>query len=297
MNVLVTGVTGFVGRHLAPELVAAGHDVRGLTRDRTAHRESFNEHLELVEGNLLDPTSLDGLFDDIDVVYYLVHSLGAGTSFERTDREAAHNFVTAASESGVSRVIYLGGLGNSETELSAHLRSRREIEAVLADGSYDLTTFRAAVIIGSGSVGFDMIVQLVERLPVMIAPRWVRTDTQPIAIADVIEYLVRAVEVPETAGRTLEIGGPEVLTYREMMRRVAAAKGERLYLFSVPFLTPRLSTYWIDLFTDMPPSVTRALIEGLRNSVVVTDDTARELLDVDPTPFDVAVRQALGGRE
>lgn len=297
MRILVTGATGFVGQSLIPSLLDAGYEVRALSRSRKRAEDVLDARVEVVEGDLLDAESLDGVFDDIDVAYYLVHSLGAGDQYEERDRRAADNFVTAASEAGVARVIYLGGLGETGDDLSAHLASRREVEQQLAAGSYDLTTFRAGVIVGAGSESFDMVRQMVSRLPVMITPKWVRTPAQPIAIRDVIEYLVKAVGTPETAGLTLEIGGPEVLSYEDMMRRTAAAMNRRLYILPVPVLTPKLSVYWIDLVTDTPPSISHPLIEGLKNSVVVTDDTAQELLDVDLTPFDEAVARAVATSE
>jgi len=293
MQILVTGATGFVGRSLVPALLEAGYDVRALTRDRSTGRARLDDRVEVVEGDVLEPESLAGVFADVDLAYYLVHSLGAGAEFEAKDREAAANFADAASEAGVERVIYLGGLGETGTDLSPHLKSRQEVETYLAEGDYELTTFRAAIIVGAGSESFEMVRQLVTRLPVMITPRWVRTPSQPIAIRDVIEYMVQAIEVPETAGRTLEIGGPEILSYEEMMRRTAAALGRRLYILPVPVLTPKLSVYWIDLVTNPPPSISHPLIEGLRNPVVVTDHTAEELLDVELTPFDEAVERAV----
>lgn len=292
MHVLVTGATGFVGRNLIPALLEAGHDVRALTRDRSK-ADAIDSRAEVVEGDLLAPDSLEGVFDDVEVAYYLVHSLGVGREFAQRDREAAQNFVAAADRAGVSRVIYLGGLGETGEDLSPHLRSRRQVEAVLAEGDFALTTFRAAIIVGAGSESFEMVRQIVTRLPLVITPRWVRTAVQPIAIRDVVSYLVRALEVPETANETLEIGGPEVLTYEEMMRQTARILGRRLVVVPVPVLTPKLSAYWIDLVTDTPRRVSHPLVEGLKNPVVVTDDTAQRLLEVELTPFDVAVRRAI----
>ena len=293
MRILVTGATGFVGRNLVPALLDAGHTVRALARDRSTGIERLDVRVSVVEGDLLEPESLAGVFEDVDLAFYLVHSMGAGPEFEAKDQRAAANFAEAASAAGVERVIYLGGLGETGDELSPHLRSRREVERILGEGEYDLTTFRAAIIVGADSASFEMVRQLAARLPIMITPRWVRTPCQPIGIQDVVEYLSRAVETPETAGMTLEIGGPEVLTYQEMMRRTAAAMDNRLMIVPVPVLTPKLSVYWIDLVTNTPPSISHPLIEGLRNPVVVNDDTAQELLSVERTPFDEAVKRAL----
>jgi len=293
MTVLVTGATGFVGSYLIPDLLDHGYDVRALSRNKEKAQSQLDSRVEVVEGDVLDPETLDDVFTDIDVAYYLVHSLGIGEAFEERDNRAADNFAEAASEAGVERVIYLGGLGETGPDLSPHLRSRREVEEHLRQGSYDLTTFRAAIIVGSGSASFEMVRQLVSRLPVMITPKWVRTPSQPIAIDDVIEYLRRAIETPETAGETLEIGGPEVLSYQEMMERTAAAAGRNLKVIPVPVLTPKLSVYWIDLVTDTPKHISHPLIEGLRNPVVVTNDRAEELIPMELTPFDEALERAI----
>lgn len=293
MRILVTGATGFVGQSLVPALLEAGHDVRALSRSREKATAVLDPAVTVYEGDVLDPTSLEPALAGVDVAFYLVHSLGSGTEYADLDRRAADTFAAAASEAGLERVIYLGGLGETGDDLSAHLASRRAVETRLAAGTYELTTFRAAIIVGAGSASFEMVRQLVTRLPVMITPKWVRTPAQPIAIDDVVEYLVRAVETPETAGMTLEIGGPEVLSYEEMMRRTAAAMGRRLVILPVPILSPTLSVYWIDLVTDTPPSISHPLIEGLKNPVVVTDETAQALLAVERTPFDEAVARAV----
>jgi uncharacterized protein YbjT (DUF2867 family) len=291
MNVLVTGATGFVGGRLVPALLDAGHDVTVLVRD--AERYGGPADVTVVEGDLLEPGSFDDALD-VEAAYYLVHSMQSGADFEERDRRAARNFAEAAGAAGVERVVYLGGLGEEGEDLSKHLRSRREVEQLLADGDYALTTLRAAIVIGDGSASFDMIEQLVTRLPVMITPRWVQTECQPIAIADVVAYLVGVLDHPETAGDTYEIGGPDVLTYEEIMRRTAAQLGRRLFIVPVPVLTPKLSAYWVGLVTDVPGSVARPLIDGLKNPVVVEDTRLMDLLDVEPTPFDVAVARALG---
>ncbi|MFC7057849.1 NAD(P)H-binding protein [Halovenus salina] len=293
MQILVLGATGFVGGSLVPALLEAGHEVRALSRNRDRATATLDDRVEVVEGDVLDPETLDGVFEGIELVYYLVHSMDAGGQYEQRDRQAADNVATAASEAGVDRLIYLGGLGETGNDLSTHLASRREVEGRLADGEYDLTTFRAAIVVGAGSESFEMVRQMVKRIPVMITPTWVRTPAQPIAISDVVAYLSKAATTPETAGKTLEIGGPEVLSYEEMMRRTAAVMGRRLYVFPVPFLTPKISVYWIDLVTDTPPSISHPLIEGLKNPVVVTDERAQELLDVELTPFDEAVETAV----
>lgn len=296
MRVLVTGATGFVGGRLVPVLLDRGHDVRALVRD--PDRYDPPDGVDVFTGDLLEPGSLDGALAGVDAAYYLVHSMGASGDFADRDRRAARNFARAASDAAVERVVYLGGLGEDDDgegeELSAHLRSRREVERVLADGSYDLTTLRAAVVIGDGSASFEMIRQLDRRLPVMVTPRWVHTPCQPIAIDDVTAYLAGVLDVPETAGETYEIGGPEVLDYAAIMRRTAAVMGRRRpVILGVPVLTPELSAYWIGLVTDVPTSVARPLIHGLKTPVVADDDRIRELVPVDLTPFDEAVARAL----
>jgi uncharacterized protein YbjT (DUF2867 family) len=292
MRVLVTGATGFVGSRLLSPLLDAGHEVTVLVRD--AGRYTGPADVRVVEGDLLEPGSFEDALS-VDAAYYLVHSMQSGEDFAERDRRAARNFAEAASAAGVERVVYLGGLGEEREDLSTHLESRREVESVLGQGDYDLTTLRAAIIIGEGSASFDMIEQLVSTLPVMVTPRWVRTDCQPIAIADVIQYLVGVLEYPETAGETYEIGGPDVLTYEEIMRRTARQLGKKLFIVPVPVLTPKLSSHWVGLVTDVPNTVARPLIDGLKNPVVVHDTRLKNLLGVDPTPFDVAVARALDG--
>ncbi len=290
MRTLVTGATGFVGSQLVPELCATGHDVSVLVRD--AERYEPSAGVTVFEGDLLEPGSFEDALEGIDVAYYLVHSMGSGAGFEERDRRAAHNFERAASAAGVDRIVYLSGLGDDSDRLSEHLRSRREVEAILADGTAELTVLRAAIVVGDGSASFQMIRQLVKRLPVMVTPRWVQTPCQPIAVDDVIAYLVGILDVPETAGETYEIGGPNVLTYREMLVTTARVfEGRAPTIVPVPVLSPRLSAYWVDLVTDVPASVAHPLIEGLENPVVVTDPRIERLVPVELTPFETAVRR------
>ncbi len=294
MRVLVTGATGFVGGRLVPALIERGHEVVTLVRDPSDYDAPPGVAVE--RGDLLDPGSMDAAFENVDAAYYLVHSMddGSGEDFAERDRRAAHNFASVASTAGVDRVVYLGGLGDDADDLSKHLESRREVERVLAEGDYDLTVLRAAIIIGSESASFQLVRQLVERLPVMVTPSWVRTDCQPIGIDDTLEYLVGVLDAPETAGGTYDIGGPDVLTYQAVLRRTAEALGTTLFIVPVPVLSPKLSAYWLDFVTNMPRSITHPLVAGLRNPVVVQDDSIEQYVDVDLTPFDETVRRALG---
>jgi uncharacterized protein YbjT (DUF2867 family) len=295
MRILVTGATGFVGSHLVPALVAAGHDVRALVRD--ASRYDPPDGVDVVEGDVLDTASLDGAFEAIDAAYYLIHAMGEDGDFEERDRRGARNFGTAADRAGVDRVIYLSGLGDEGDDLSAHLASRREVERILATGEYDLTTLRAAIIIGPGSASFEMVRQLVGKLPVMLTPKWVRTPCQPIAITDAVAYLVGVLDAPETAGETFEIGGPDVLSYEAIMRTVGRQVGHEPLIVPVPVLSPTLSSYWVELVTDLPRSIARPLILGVKNPVVVTDDRIDRFVEIEHTPFETAVERALAGAE
>jgi uncharacterized protein YbjT (DUF2867 family) len=289
--VLVAGASGFVGRRLCPALVDAGHPVRAMTR----HPERYRGAGEPVGADVQDPASLAKALDGCAAAYYLVHSLDA-PDFERRDAEAAKTFAAAASAAGVGRIIYLGGLGDDSDKLSAHLRSRRQVEQLLGSTGVPVTTLRAGIIVGHGGISWEITRQLVEHLPAMITPRWVHTRTQPIAVADVVRYLVGVLDVPETANRALDIGGPEVLAYLGMMRRLAAMEGRHQLVVPVPLLSPSLSARWLALVTNVDTTTGRALIDSMSNEVVVRDDSIRKLVPFEPMGYDDAMLQALGER-
>ena len=283
MRTLVTGATGFVGGRLADALAERGADVRCLVRDRRRARHLADAGHELHEGDVLDAASLRGAGEGVSTAYYLVHSMGRGTEregFAERERRAAENFARMASDEGVERIVYLGGLGD---ERSDHLRSRAATARTLAEHGPPLTYLRAAMVIGRGSESYRTVRYLVERLPAMIAPAWLRNRTQPIAIQDVLEYLVQASERPEADGREIQIGGPDVLTYAEVLDVMADVLGlRRRPKLPVPLLTPGLSSLWIGLVTPVDAGVARPLIESLASETVVTDPEPARVFDVAP---------------
>jgi uncharacterized protein YbjT (DUF2867 family) len=290
-TVLVTGATGFIGKRLVKVLLSQGYNVRCLVRRVDV---TLPSGAVAVKGDLLEPLGLDASFRGIDTAYYLVHSMAGGRAgFERRDRQAAEYFSRAAERAGVRRVIYLGGLGETGEGLSEHLASRMEVAEILKKGAFLTTVLRAPVIIGSGGASYEMIRALVEKLPVMITPRWVSTRTQPIAVADVINYLVGCLREERTAGDTFDIGGPEILSYRDMMERFARIEGKTLMILPVPFLTLKLSSYWLGMFTPVTPSVAMPLIEGVRNEMVCLDLRIRDIVPLQLTGYDDAIMAAL----
>ena len=289
MRVAVLGATGFVGRGLVPALAERAEVVAVSRRGDSPAGGSIRS----AAADITDADAVRRVLAGVDLVYYLVHSLGS-PDFEARDRQAATTVAREAACAGVSQIVYLGGLGDDRPDLSPHLRSRAETAAVLSSGSVPVTTLRAAIVVGRGSAGFETIVALVDRLPLMIAPRWISVPTQPIALADVVGYLADVAGTAEAVGESFDLGGPEVLTYRQMIERIGRLRGRERWIVEVPVLSPRLSSYWLHLVTPVRASVARPLVEGLRNPTVARDDRIRRLLPRRLTPFDHAAREALG---
>lgn len=290
-TVFISGATGFIGKRLTRALLDLGYRLRCMVRKDGV---AISEGAEIVKADMLERASLVQAMEGIDTAFYLVHSMAGGRGgFERRDREAAENFVRAAEKADVRRVIYLGGLGETGDDLSEHLKSRLEVADILRSGKFATTFLRAAVIIGAGGASFELVRGLVQRLPLMITPRWVSTRCQPIAVDDVIAYLAGCLANELTTGGTFDIGGPDILTYREMMERFALLAGKQLWIVPVPVLTPKLSSYWVALFSTVPPSVSMPLIEGLSNEVICRDNSIQALIPLRLTPYDEAVQHAL----
>ncbi len=299
-KVLLTGATGFVGGRLLHALTGHGIDVRCLVRspDRLRNQLFPEEEVEIFQGDLLKDENLDGVLEGIEVAYYMVHSMGGRTIgenkvFAERDRIAAENFIRAADKAGVSRVIYLGGLGETGDQLSKHLASRQEVAQILSSGSAQTTELRAPNIMGAGGAPFEMLRYLVERLPVMVCPRWIETRCQPIDIRDMVNYLLGCLREPATAGLSFDVGGPDIVTYREMMEIYTKVRSLKRLIITVPVLTPRLSTYWVNLVTPVPSGVVNPLVEGLRNEVICRENRIRELIPMQLMPLEQSICNAL----
>jgi uncharacterized protein YbjT (DUF2867 family) len=287
-RILVTGATGFVGSRLVPALVAEGYDVRAMTR-RPAEYDAPGT---AVGGDVHDGATLGPALDGVAVVYYLVHSLDAD-DFEDRDARAARTFGTAAAEAGVRQIVYLGGLGAEDSDLSAHLRSRREVEGLLGGGGVPVTVLRAGIVVGRGGISWELTRQLVKNLPAMVVPKWVSTRTQPIALDDVVDLLAGAVDVEQVPPGHYDVGAPESVTYRQMMLTIAHELGHRRLIVPVPVLTPRLSSFWLRLVTTVDMQTARNLVDSMTNTVVVHEHRLEGLTGVTPRPFEQAAREAL----
>jgi uncharacterized protein YbjT (DUF2867 family) len=299
-KVLLTGATGFVGGRLLHALTGHGMNVRCLVRSPEKLRGSLfaEEEIEVARGDLLEEDTLDSALEGIEVAYYLVHSMGGRTIgenkiFAERDRVAAKNFIRAADKAGVRRVVYLGGLGETGDQLSKHLASRQEVGEILSSGRAQATELRAPNIMGAGGAPFEMLRYLVERLPVMVCPRWIETRCQPIDIRDMVNYLLGCLREPATAGLSLDVGGPDIVTYRKMMEIYAKVRGLKRLIITVPVLTPQLSTYWVNLVTPVPSGVVNPLVEGLRNEVICRENRIRELIPLELTTLEQSICIAL----
>jgi uncharacterized protein YbjT (DUF2867 family) len=292
-SVLLTGATGYVGGRLLKALEQRGSAVRCLARHPESLRSRAGPNTEVMQGDCLDKASLPAVMSEVDSAYYLVHSMGSSGKFEQQDRQAARNFAEAARHAGICRIIYLGGLGEKDASLSAHLRSRHEVADILRTSGIPVIEFRASIVIGSGSLSFEMIRALVQRLPVMICPKWVAVKAQPIAIEDVISYLLMALELPINEGAIFEIGGPDQVSYGEIMQEYAKQCHLRRWMISVPVLTPRLSSLWLGLVTPIYARIGRKLVDSLRNPTVIHDPSALAVFDIKPKGLPEAITRAL----
>jgi uncharacterized protein YbjT (DUF2867 family) len=290
VKVVVFGASGTIGRPLLDEL-AGEHEVVAVSRSQ----RSNGGRVTWKTADATDGESVSRVLEGADVVYYLVHSLGSPDFAER-DLKAAETTAQAAERAGVKQLVYLGGLGDDSPDLSAHLRSRRETGKRLASTSVPVTTLHAAIVVARGSAAFETVVALVDRLPAMVTPRWVSTRTQPVALSDVVSYLAGVCGLERAFGTSYDVGGPEVMTYREMIERTARLRKKHPFIFEVPVLTPYFSSLWLHVVTPVKAGVARPLIEGLRNETVARDERIRELLPIELTPFETAARAALEGR-
>jgi len=294
MKILLTGANGYIGRRLLPVLIMQGHEVICLVRDkrRIELEEKLISKVKFYEADLLKPSQLGNLPKDIDAAYYLVHSLGSSSSsFEQMEKDTSQNFVNAINTTNCKHIIYLSGISNDES-LSKHLSSRKNAESILAQANAPLTVLRAAIIIGSGGASFEIIRDLVEKLPVMVAPKWLRTRCQPIAIRNVINYLSGIIGKEESYGKTYDIGGPDILTYKEMLLIFAKVRGLKRYIITLPVLTPRLSSYWLHFVTATSYKIASSLVDSMRNEVIVQNKGIDQIVQQELIPYSDAVKMA-----
>jgi len=292
-RILVAGATGYVGKRLVFRLLEKGYFVRCLARSPEKLTGQGWENVEIYKGDVLNPDSMIEAFSGIDIVYYLIHSMDKKGDFAKRELLSAQNFAQAAKDAGVKRIIYLGALAKDDQNLSKHLKSRQRVGKIMSDYGINVTELRASIIIGSGSASFEIIRDLVKKLPIMITPRWVKSKCQPIAIRDVLNYLVEILEHPETSGKVFEIGGSEIMTYAEMMKKFAQAMNKKLLIIGVPVLTPRLSAYWLNIMTTVPMSLAYPLIDGLRNDSICSSNDIDNYIKFEKMTFIDAVQSAL----
>lgn len=292
-KILLTGATGYIGGRLLPRMVERGYEVRCLSRRPEALESSFPSEIEVVQADVAKADTLQNVMDGIDTAFYFVHSMGSSGDFEDADRIAAENFAAAAKRSGVKRIIYLGGLGNRDENLSKHLRSRQECGDILRSSGAQIIEFRASIIIGSGSLSFEMIRALVERLPIMICPKWVRVLAQPIAIEDVLSYLLAAIELEGASSKIFEIGGPDRVSYEQIMQEYATQRELRRFMIPVPLLTPYLSSLWLGFVTPVYARIGRKLVESLKNPTVISNNLAESTFDIQPRSYQDAIKRAI----
>lgn len=296
-RILVTGATGYIGGRLWRKLEESGVSVRCMARDPLSLSDKIGETTTVVQADIFSVSSLERALEGIETAYYLIHSMGSAGNFEDADREGARNFAQAAERAGVKRVIYLGGLGNAEEELSPHLRSRHEVGEILRSADTEVLELRASIVLGAGSLSFEMIRALVDRLPVMITPRWVEVDAQPIGIDDLLAYLIESITVPLAESRVFEIGGPERLSYGQLMNEYAEIKGLKRFMIRVPVLTPRLSSLWLGLVTPLYARIGKKLIESIVHPTIVRDQSALDTFKVRPITVKESITRAISEGE
>jgi uncharacterized protein YbjT (DUF2867 family) len=292
-RILVAGASGYVGGRLVPKLRERSYFVRCLARNPDKIKARNWAGVDIVEGDVLKPETLKASLQGIDIAYYLIHSMGTKQNFESLDVQAARNFGQAAKKTGVQRIIYLGGLADDSKALSTHLKSRQDVGKILSESGASVTELRASIIIGSGSASFEIIRDLTKKLPLMITPKWVKSLCEPIAIENVLEYLLACINDSRTIDQVLEIGGGEILSYRKMMKSIAGVMGKKIFMIPVPFLTPRLSAYWLNLVTTVPMSIAYPLVDGLRNNSICNDPRIREWIPIKLISFKDAVGNSL----
>ena len=293
MKILLTGATGYIGKRLLPALVQSGHQVVCMVRDLNRFKapESISDHIEVIQADLLNQASLSAIPEDIDAAFYLVHSMSASSDYEELEKRSAVNFREALNGTKAKHVVYLSGIINEE-ELSKHLSSRKAVETELGKGNFHLTTLRAGIIIGSGSSSFEIIRDLVEKLPLMITPKWLNTRCQPIGIADVISFLTKSILNPKTYDQDFDIGGPDILSYKQMLLQFGEVRGLKRYIYTVPVMTPKLSSYWLYFVTSTSYKLATALVSSMKVEVVCRDHRINDLLKVEPISYKQALKRA-----